>query len=56
VTTRAVAAGAELTIAYNRVDSEAELAASFRHPAWSFACSCGSPVCRGRIEGYEVKR
>jgi hypothetical protein len=55
VTMRCVSAGSELTIAYNRVGNADELASTFWHEAWSFDCRCGSPVCRGRIDGYEVE-
>jgi hypothetical protein len=55
-TTRCVSAGSELTIAYNRIENAGELASTFWHEAWSFECRCGSPVCRGRIEGYEVEK
>lgn len=60
VTLRPVAAGDELTFAYNLVDA-AEWASHggdplyrFWHESWSFDCLCGAPSCQGRIDGYRV--
>jgi hypothetical protein len=58
VTTRAVAAGEELTFAYNLADPEEALAdpAAFAwDPRWSFACRCGARGCMGRIDGYRLR-
>lgn len=57
-TLRDVGAGTELTIDYEWAD--ALLFARFPEhyfwdPRWSFACRCGSPRCRGRIERYRPR-
>jgi SET domain-containing protein len=54
---RAIPAGEELTIDYHtarRADVEADPAAYFWHPRWSFTCRCGAPTCRGRVEGWRL--
>lgn len=56
-TLRPIAAGEELTISYNRVTAaeyQADPAAFFWDPRWSFTCACGSPQCSGRIDGYVI--
>ena len=60
VAARAIAAGGELSIAYDLVD--AHLLADHRDdpayawdPAWTFDCRCGAPVCRGRIDRYSPR-
>ena len=52
----------EIAIAYDVV-STGELIAHgddpivrFWHPLWSFDCRCGSPLYRGRVDGYAVMR
>lgn len=60
-TTKAVAAGEELTIGYDVVNEAEYLAQadnplySFWHPEWTFDCRCGAPACRGRIDGYWLR-
>ena len=55
VTLRRVAAGEELTIAYDWADRE-QMSRCPEHyfwdPRWSFECRCGAPGCRGRIDRY----
>lgn len=50
VTSCRVAAGQELTIAYNVV-YEGEDPGPW-DPRWSFDCACKSDNCRGRVDGY----
>jgi hypothetical protein len=60
VTIRAVAAGEELSFAYDLVDAAAYEADAGNplyaiwHLSWSFDCLCGAPNCRGRIAGYTL--
>lgn len=50
VTIRPVAAGEELTFAYNRV-YPGESPPPW-DPRWSFRCACGAPDCQGSIDGW----
>ncbi len=55
VTRRAVAAGEELTIAYDwadRAEFERYPDHYFWDPRWTFACRCPSPRCLGIIDRY----
>lgn len=60
VAARAIAAGEEITFAYDRVGAD-ELAANKNNPAyawhadWTFQCRCGAPICRGLVDGYRPK-
>ncbi|MCB9682984.1 MAG: SET domain-containing protein-lysine N-methyltransferase [Alphaproteobacteria bacterium] len=49
-TLRDVAAGEELTIAYNVVDAGEDPGPW--DPRWSFDCACGASCCQGRVDGY----
>jgi hypothetical protein len=60
VAIRPIAAGEEITFAYDRVDAD-ELAANKNNPAyawrpeWTFQCRCGAPICRGLVDSYRPK-
>ena len=50
VTTRFVAAGDQLTFAYNVVsDTGTPDGDNFWDPRWSFRCECGAGRCQGRV-------
>lgn len=55
VALRAIAAGEELTIAYDWADAADVLRHPdhfFWDPRWTFRCACGAPACRGTIDRY----
>lgn len=54
---RAIAPGEELTIRYDLADPaamDADPAAYFWDPRWSFECRCGSAGCVGRVDGWRT--
>lgn len=58
VTTRAVAAGEELTFSYDTLTMAewvAAPAAYFWDERWSFDCRCGAPGCVGRVDRYRIR-
>ena len=55
VTSRAIAQGEELTIAYNQVSMEEFVEwGDFWHPLWTFRCQCGHARCQGEIIAYSI--